>query len=82
LYIYSLLHDDLVSDAFDTEIRDSFHEHQCDPFYTGIDHKSGNDLDPLDALPVSDMNMVEYVPVEYEAGKQLKCISFLLCYSI
>ena len=32
---------------FDTEIRDSFYEHQCDPFFTGVDHVSKHDLEAL-----------------------------------
>ena len=32
---------------FDTEVRDSFYEHQCDPFFTGVDHVSKHDLEAL-----------------------------------
>jgi hypothetical protein len=32
---------------FDIEVRDNFHQHQCDPFFTGIDHTSGNDMEAL-----------------------------------
>ena len=28
---------------FDTEVRDNFYQHQCDPFFSGIDHVSGLD---------------------------------------
>ena len=47
--------------SFDTEVRDNFYEHECDPFFTGIDHMS----EPLAAPP--QFEMVEYTPVEYEA---------------
>ena len=47
--------------SFDTEIRDSFHEHKCDPFFTGVDHKA----EPPPLSP--QFGMVEYTPVEYEA---------------
>jgi len=49
--------------SFDTEVRDSFHEHKCDPFFTGIDHVSG--MDALASPP--EFEMVEYTPSEYEA---------------
>ena len=49
--------------SFDTEVRDKFYEHQCDPFFTGIDHVSG--MDALAGPP--EFEMVEYTPVEYEA---------------
>ena len=49
--------------SFDTEVRDSFHKHKCDPFFTGIDHTSG--MDAMAAPP--QFEMVEYTPVEYEA---------------
>ena len=32
---------------FDVEVRDNFHQHQCDPFFTGVDHSSGNDMEAL-----------------------------------
>ena len=32
---------------FDVEVCDNFHQHQCDPFFTGIDHTSGNDMEGL-----------------------------------
>ena len=32
---------------FDTEVRENFHQHQCDPFFTGVDHTSGNDMEAL-----------------------------------
>ena len=44
-------------------MRDSFHEHKCDPFFTGVDHISG--MDAMAAPP--QFEMVEYTPVEYEA---------------
>ena len=61
--------------SFDTEVRDSFHEHKCDPFFTGVDHLSGTDAHVLgmDASGTDTMaappefEMVEYTPVEYEA---------------
>ena len=28
---------------FDIEVRDNFYQHQCDPFFSGIDHVSGFD---------------------------------------
>ena len=37
---------------FDVEVRDNFHQHQCDPFFTGVDHTSGNDME---ALSVSEV---------------------------
>eukprot|EP00956_Cyclotella_meneghiniana_P003490 scaffold4251_cov37-Cyclotella_meneghiniana.AAC.5 len=46
---------------FDVEVRDSFHQHQCDPFFTGVDHYT----EALSAPP--KFQMVEYTPVEYEA---------------
>jgi len=66
--------------SFDTEVADSFHEHKCDPFFTGVDHLSGTDAHVLgmdasgsDASSASGLaappqfEMVEYTPVEYEA---------------
>eukprot|EP00956_Cyclotella_meneghiniana_P044135 scaffold302880_cov113-Cyclotella_meneghiniana.AAC.1 len=50
---------------FDTEVRDSFYEYQCDPFFTGVDHESKNDMEALAAPP--QFEMVDYTPVEYEA---------------
>eukprot|EP00956_Cyclotella_meneghiniana_P002464 scaffold2838_cov23-Cyclotella_meneghiniana.AAC.2 len=50
---------------FDVEVRDKFHQQQCDPFFTGVDHTSGNDMEALSAPP--KFEMVEYTPVEYEA---------------
>eukprot|EP00956_Cyclotella_meneghiniana_P040818 scaffold206212_cov43-Cyclotella_meneghiniana.AAC.1 len=50
---------------FDVEVRDNFYQHQCDPFFTGIDHTSGDDMEALSAPP--KFEMVEYTPVEYEA---------------
>eukprot|EP00956_Cyclotella_meneghiniana_P041795 scaffold240115_cov36-Cyclotella_meneghiniana.AAC.2 len=50
---------------FDVEVRENFHQHQCDPFFTGVDHTSGNDMEALSAPP--KFEMVEYTPVEYEA---------------
>ena len=32
---------------FDVEVRDNFQQHQCDPFFTGVDHSSGNDMEAL-----------------------------------
>lgn len=32
---------------FDTEVRDNFLQHQCDPFFSGIDHVSGEDMEAL-----------------------------------
>ncbi len=49
--------------SFDTEVRDSFYDHMCDPFFTGVDHMFVND--PLKGPP--QFEMVEYTPVEYEA---------------
>ena len=49
--------------SFDTEIRDRFYEHKCDPFFTAADHISG--IDGLAGPP--QFEMVEYTPVEYEA---------------
>ena len=46
---------------FDTEVCETFNEHQCDPFFTGVDHSS----EPLPDPP--QFEMVEYTPVEYEA---------------
>ena len=37
---------------FDVEVRDNFYQHQCDPFFTGVDHTSGNDME---ALSVSEV---------------------------
>ena len=48
---------------FDTDVRDNFNEHMCDPFFSGVDHVS--DLSVLTAPP--QFEMVEYTPVEYEA---------------
>eukprot|EP00956_Cyclotella_meneghiniana_P014940 scaffold22644_cov44-Cyclotella_meneghiniana.AAC.4 len=59
---------------FDTEVRDNFYQHQCDPFFTGIDHVSGLDKSinwnsdgssTLKGPP--KFEMVDYTPVEYEA---------------
>eukprot|EP00956_Cyclotella_meneghiniana_P027863 scaffold63549_cov35-Cyclotella_meneghiniana.AAC.1 len=50
---------------FDVEVSDNFYQHQCDPFFTGVDHTSGNDMEALSAPP--KFEMVEYTPVEYEA---------------
>ena len=36
---------------FDVEVKANFDEHKCDPFFTGIDHKSGEDN--VEALSVS-----------------------------
>ena len=36
---------------FDVDVRENFHQHQCDPFFTGVDHTSGNDI--MEALSVS-----------------------------
>ncbi len=47
--------------SFDTEVRDSFYEHECDPFFTGVDHMA----EPLAEPP--QFEMVEHTPVEYEA---------------
>ena len=54
---------------FDTEVRDSFHEHKCDPFFTGVDHVSGMDMDySSDSLSQPpQFEFVEYTPAEYEA---------------
>ena len=46
---------------FDTEVREKFHEHMCDPFFTGVDHTGPS----LEAPP--QFEMLEYTPVEYEA---------------
>ena len=46
---------------FDTEVREKFHEHMCDPFFTGVDHTG-----PLLEAP-PQFEMLEYTPVEYEA---------------
>ena len=32
---------------FDVEVKANFDEHKCDPFFTGIDHKSGEDMEAL-----------------------------------
>ena len=32
---------------FDTEVRDNFLQHQCDPFFSGIDYVSGEDMEAL-----------------------------------
>ena len=32
---------------FDVEVKANFDEHKCDPFFTGIDHKSGQDMEAL-----------------------------------
>ena len=37
---------------FDVEVRDNFHQHQCDPFFTGVDHTSGNDMEGLSVSKV------------------------------
>jgi len=50
---------------FDVEVRDNFHQHQCDSFFTGVDHTSGNDVEALSAPP--KFETVDYKPVEYEA---------------
>eukprot|EP00956_Cyclotella_meneghiniana_P016363 scaffold25814_cov57-Cyclotella_meneghiniana.AAC.3 len=52
---------------FDTEVRDKFHEHQCDPFFTGVDHTSGLDHTTGGLGEPPKFEMVEYTPVEYEA---------------
>ena len=49
--------------SFGTEVRDNFHKHKCDPFFTGVDHMSG--LDEVAGPP--EFEMIEYTPVEYEA---------------
>ncbi len=49
--------------SFDTEVRDKFHERNCDPFFTGVDHISR--MDALAEPP--QFEMVEHIPVEYEA---------------
>ena len=38
---------------FDVEVQDNFHQHQCDPFFSGVDHVSGDD--DMEALTVSDI---------------------------
>ena len=32
---------------FDVEVSENYHEHQCDPFFSGVDHVSGNDMEAL-----------------------------------
>ncbi len=51
--------------SFDTEIRDNFYEHKCNPFFTGVDHVSGRDVSGMAGPP--EFEMVEYTPAEYEA---------------
>ena len=46
---------------FDTEVRESFHEHMCDSFFDSVDHVAPS----LEAPP--QFEMVKYTPVEYEA---------------
>ena len=61
---------------FDTEVRESFHEHQCDPLFTGVDHVGPSPS--LEAPP--QFAMVEYTPVEYEAveyeGEEYETIDY------
>ena len=46
--------------SFDTEVRDKFYDHMCDPFFTGVDLS----MEPLAAPP--QFETVEYTPEEYE----------------
>ena len=32
---------------FDEEVKASFNQHKCDPFFTGIDHESGEDMEAM-----------------------------------
>jgi len=50
---------------FDTEVRDKFYEHQCDPFFSSVDHTVG--IGEMGGPP--QFEMVEYTPVEYEAAE-------------
>ena len=70
---------------FDTEIRDKFYEHQCDPFFTSVDHtgagaaaetRKGADGEAAKNETGTDgmegppqFEMVEYTPAEYEAAE-------------
>ena len=45
---------------FDTEVRDKFYDHMCDPFFTFVDHS----VEPLAAPP--QFELIEYTPEEYE----------------
>ncbi len=65
--------------SFDTEVVDNFHEHKCDPFFTGVDHLSGMDayvfgMDAMSAPP--QFEMVEYIPAEYEAVEYKEEVEF------
>ena len=32
---------------FDVDVSENFHKHQCDPFFSGVDHVSGDDMEAL-----------------------------------
>ena len=40
---------------FDVEVKASFNQHKCDPFFTGIDHESGDDMEALSVSKLSIM---------------------------